>query len=105
MTTTDDLPAEHLEMIAVSLKRFLGKAVLQQVHHERVHDVENALSDGDILMFDMPQPWPIFPVRTKRIERQAGHWNNGRILFIPRFEYHALGSLTQCVASLSWVCL
>jgi hypothetical protein len=105
VTTSDDLTAEHLEMVAVALQGFSGKSVLQQAHDEGLQGFEQALSNGDILGLGLPQTRPVRPIRTKLIERQRLNWNNRSVLTSPRSGCHALRARAQCVSSFPGLCL
>ena len=68
MTTTDDLAAEHPEIVAVCAKGFGSKPLLQEIEEKGFEILDDALSDGDIGLVAFPRVRPISQIWAVPVE-------------------------------------
>ena len=72
VTASDDLAAEHPEMVAVAVQGFCCQALLEQMAQEGPDAFEDALAEGDVGVLAAPAPWPVAQIWAHFGQRRNG---------------------------------
>ena len=81
VATTDDLAAEHFDIVTVTSEGLVSKPLLEQIEQERLKGLGEAAAELDVGVFNLPQLRPLSQVGTQFIDRRRlGRDNRAFIL-------------------------
>ena len=89
MAPTDDLAAEHFDVVAVTGEGLVSKPLLDQVEQERFNGCGEASAEFDVAVFNLPPLRPLRQVGAQFLHRRRLGRDNRAFIALLMLAAHA----------------